>query len=184
MLTILISDQAHETTTLQALDSLPPYFLNNIMVKTPRLFCFDPKSCTQVLEDLPNSLDLKSFLISEASDSLSKNFALSIGHALGSWLRSLHNWSAEKEQATLAKKLGENQSMQQIKFYANYTLLIESIENFPMLLEESRSIFKKVHDLAALELKNQEQSEEYGIIHGDFWTGKSVFLSYFISPEV
>lgn len=160
---------------LQALGSLPPYSQDNIILRTPRLLYFDHKSHIQVLEDLPNSLDLKTFLISEHSGSLSKCSALSIGRALGSWLRSLHNWADEKEQASLTRELRDNQPMQQIKFYANYTLLVESIENFPLLLEGSRSVLRQVRDLAAAELEKQELGEEYGIIHGDFWTGKYVY---------
>lgn len=178
---ILISSQDHETAILRALDSLPPYSKDDIMVKTPRLFYFDQESHTQVLEDLPNSLDLKTFLISE-SNSLSKSSGLSIGRALGSWLRSLHNWATENEQAALTGILRQNKSMQQIKFYANYTLLVESIENFPTLLEGSRSVFNQVRDLAAAELEEQGHSDEYGIIQGDFWTGKYVDAEPFSFP--
>lgn len=127
-----------------------------------------------MLEDLPNSLDLKTFLLSGDSGSLSESSALAIGRALGSWLRSLHVWAAEKGQASSEQFLRENKPMQQLKFYANYTLLVESVSSFPAILEESRGIFEQVRDLAAAELERRVHDDEYGVIHGDFWTGKYV----------
>lgn len=125
-----------------------------------------------MLEDLPNSVDLKTFLLSGFPEPLPKSSALSIGRGLGSWLRSLHIWSAKNEQPSSQQKLFENKPMQQIKFYANYTLLVETVGNFPALLEQSRGMFEEVRDAAAAELKSENRSDEYGIIHGDFWTGK------------
>lgn len=142
------------------------------MVKTPNLLYFDQNTHTLVLEDLPNSADLKTFLLSGLPEPLPRSSALSIGRALGSWLRSLHTWSAKDEQSSSKQNLLDNKPMQQIKFYANYTLLVETIGNFPTLLEESRGVFEQVRDAAAAELTSEDHSDEYGIIHGDFWTGK------------
>ncbi|CAG8933595.1 unnamed protein product [Penicillium salamii] len=161
----------HEIAILQALDSLPAHWQDNVTVKTPRLLYANPKSHTQVLEDLPKSSDLKTFLLSGGSDSLSEASALGIGRALGSWLRSLHTWSAEKNQGASENFRRENIPMQQLKFYANYTLLIESVDNFPALLGDCRSLFEEIRDLAAVELEKDDHTNEHGVIHGDFWTG-------------
>ncbi|KAJ5325274.1 hypothetical protein MYU51_020841 [Penicillium brevicompactum] len=161
----------HEIAILRALDSLSPHSKDDVTVKTPRLLYSNQATHTQVLEDLPNSLDLKTFLLSGDSGSLSESSALAIGRALGSWLRSLHVWAAEKGQASSEQFLRENKPMQQLKFYANYTLLVESVSSFPAILEESRGIFEQVRDLAAAELERRVHDDEYGVIHGDFWTG-------------
>ncbi|CAG8894223.1 unnamed protein product [Penicillium salamii] len=144
----------HEIAILQALDSLPAHRQDNVTVKTPRMLYANPKTHTQVLEDLPNSTS-----------------ALGIGRALGSWLRSLHTWSAEKKQGASENFRRDNIPMQQLKFYANYTLLIESVDNFPALLGDCRSLFEEIRDLAAVELEKDDHTNEHGVIHGDFWTG-------------
>lgn len=68
--------------------------------------------------------------------------------------------------------LTENISMKELKYHINYSMLLETIEKFPEILEESRGVFEKVRDFAAAELKKLDHDDEYGIIHGDFWTGK------------
>lgn len=157
---------------MQALDNLPPHSTDDVTVKTPRLLYSDRTTHTLVLEDLPNSLDLKTFLLSGGSGSFSESSALSIGRALGSWLRLLHVWASEKGQVSSEQFLRENKPMQQVKFHANYTLLVESIGSFPAILEASRGIFEQVRDLSAAELERKVHDDEYGVIHGDFWTGK------------
>ena len=58
--------------------------------------------------------------------------------------------------------------MKDLKFWVNYTLLLDTIENFPDILEGNRDIFEKVRDLAAAELEQQSHDDGYGVIHGDF----------------
>lgn len=62
--------------------------------------------------------------------------------------------------------------MKDLKFWVNYTMLLDTIGNFPDILEGNRDIFEKVRDLAAAELEQQSHDDGYGVIHGDFWTGK------------
>ncbi|KAJ5162553.1 Aminoglycoside phosphotransferase [Penicillium coprophilum] len=157
-----------EAAILRALDGLAIYTTGKIIVKSPRLLDFNRATDTQVVEDLPNSIDLKNFLLSEVSHNLSESSGRDLGSALGSWLRSFHLWTAEKQ---LTKELGTNQEMKNLKFWVNYTLLINTIEDFPDILGEDRDIFEKVRDLAAAELERQTYDDGYGIIHGDFWTG-------------
>jgi hypothetical protein len=144
-------------------------------VKPPRLYHFDRKTNTQVLEDLPNSIDLKHYLLSEVSNNVSESSAKSLGRALGGWLRSFHSWANKGDQAEFKSMLDKHQVMKDLKFYINYTMLMETVENFPALLDESRGVFEEVRDSAAAELKREDHDDGYGIIHGDFWTGKYVW---------
>ncbi|OQD72107.1 hypothetical protein PENPOL_c001G00212 [Penicillium polonicum] len=160
-----------EEVILQALDGLAIYTNGKITVKTPRLLDFNRETNTQVFEDLPNSIDLKNFLLSKVSHDLSESSGRALGSALGSWLRSFHHWTAEEQQIECTKILGGNKVMKDLKFWVNYTMLLDTIENFPDILEGNREIFEKVRDLAAAELEQQSHDDGYGVIHGDFWTG-------------
>lgn len=172
---MLTPDQRFEEAILRALDGLPPYSNADVTVKTPRVLHFDADTDTQILEDLPDSVDLKTFLLSSVSSGMSKSSAESLGRALGSWLRSFHDWGSNKDQAGCKATLSKNESMKELKFWVNYTILIDTIANFPHILEKSRHVFEEVRDFAAAELTKQDHDDEYGIIHGDFWTGKYVY---------
>lgn len=169
---VLIGHQRFEEAILRALNGLPPYSEAGVTVKTPRLLHFDEDTNTQIVEDLPNSVDLKSFLLSSVSSGLSKPSAVALGRALGSWLRSFHNWGDSSDQSECKTTLSKNESMKDLKFWVNYTMLLDTIANFPNILGESRQVFEQVRDFAAAELTRQDHGNEYGIIHGDFWTGK------------
>ncbi|ODM17079.1 hypothetical protein SI65_07478 [Aspergillus cristatus] len=161
-----------EEVILRTLDALPPYSQDNIIVKTPHLFHSNREMNIQILEDLPNSINLKSFLLSEVSHGISQNAAQSLGRALGSWLRSFHIWATKPAQTKVRTTLSKHKAMEAIKYRFNYVALIENIERFPNILEGSRDVFEKVRDLAAAEFQEQDDDEGYGIIHGNFWTGK------------
>jgi hypothetical protein len=143
---------------------------------------FDKETNTQVLEDLPNSVDLKNFLISDVSDGITDTAARTLGRAMGFWLRSFHSWGNEDAQLKAKATVAENTAMRDLKFYINYTMLIDTIPNFPDILGESRDVFEKIRDMAADELKKVDGSNDYGIIHGDFWTGKYVQADVPSSP--
>jgi hypothetical protein len=141
-------------------------------VKTPRVFHFNAETNTQILEDLPNSVDLKHFLLSELAQGVSESSARALGSSLGSWLRSFHEWGAMQQQSETRGLLNENKTMKDLKFYVNYSMLMDTIANFPSILEESRGVFEEVRTFAAAELTKDAHDDEYGLIHGDFWTGK------------
>ncbi|KAL5052127.1 hypothetical protein BDW71DRAFT_202258 [Aspergillus fruticulosus] len=162
----------NETTTKEDSDSGQKY---RITVKSPRILHFSPSTYTQVMEDLPGAVDLKTFLLSpDFSERISKEWTLSIGRTLGAWLRSFHVWSAHPAQADLAKQLAENTVMRDLKFSINYDSLVSMIDAYPDILGDShtRSVFKKVRDAAAAELEDTyTQDATIGPIHGDFWSG-------------
>ncbi|GKZ22755.1 hypothetical protein AbraCBS73388_008925 [Aspergillus brasiliensis] len=142
-----------------------------VTVKTPRLFSFNRETNTAVMEDLPDSQDLKSFLISTAaSNNVTQKWASSIGRALGNWLQSFHHWADNEAQAGVAAEMDKNQYMRDLKFMVNYDALVNSVDKYQTVLGDSRDVFNKVREMAAAELK-QKDGEGFGIIHGDFWSG-------------
>lgn len=142
-------------------------------VRTPRSFHFDPVSSTQVQEYLPDSLDLKSYALRRFPPSTPESVkpnVLEVGRALGKWLRSFHDWAGSPGQEALRTRIGLNKEMKGIKFTYNYEILLRRLEKFPFL-KDSKTIFEEIIAKVKAELEDEGQLQ---IIHGDFWTGKSV----------
>ncbi|KAL4741043.1 kinase-like domain-containing protein [Aspergillus similis] len=162
----------NETTTGEDSDSDQQ---NQVTVKSPKLLHFSRSTYTQVMEDLPNAVDLKTFLLSsDVSERVSKEWARSIGRALGAWLRLFHVWSVHPAQAEFAKQLAENTVMRDLKFSINYDSLVSMIDAYSDILGDShtRSVFQSVKNAAAAELDDTDtQDATFGPIHGDFWSG-------------
>ncbi|KAJ5523647.1 hypothetical protein N7513_013191 [Penicillium frequentans] len=135
----LTSNGHFEEAILQALDGLPSHSQENITVKTPRILHFDKEANTQVMEDLPNSLDLKSFL-SDLAKGVSEAAGHALGRSVGTWLRTFHDWAGKPEQGECRSLLAQNESMKQLKFYVNYSMLMDTIADFPGILENSRGV--------------------------------------------
>ncbi|OJK03274.1 hypothetical protein ASPACDRAFT_23693 [Aspergillus aculeatus ATCC 16872] len=167
-----------EEASLKALNGLPSTVALKgtsesrvITVKPPRLLTFNPDTNTAVLEDLPDSLDLKTFCISSAaSTTISQEWAVSVGKALGTWLWAFHRWTDERDQANVVAELEMNHTMRDLKLSVNYGSLAERIDRYPALLGEARDVFEKVRVAAAAEVE-KNGGLGYGIIHGDFWSG-------------
>ena len=139
---------------------------------------FDRERNIQVIEDIPNSLDLKSILVSPETNSLlTRPFATSIGQEIGSWLSSFHNEALAPAKADLRAEIGKNEPMRKLKYRITYDLFIGVLGNFPELVEGWRETLEDVKEMATREFKKlaaepEEGREEWGIIHGDFWAGK------------
>jgi len=59
--------------------------------------------------------------------------------------------------------------MLELKYRLNYGMnLIGTIDNFPELLEGSRKTFEAL----GKRVRDELDSEEGSLIHGDFWSGK------------
>ncbi|KAL4885876.1 kinase-like domain-containing protein [Aspergillus karnatakaensis] len=171
-----------EESTLRALNSMQSITTTNdtptgqkyqITVKTPQLYHFNEETNTQVMEDLPSAVDLKTFLLTpEIAQNISEEWTKSIGRTLGAWLRSFHFWIADAKQSDVAAMLGSNTDMQDLKFTINYDSLLKVIDGFPDILEKSREIFEFVRELAKKELEEElDQEFGFGGLHGDLWSG-------------
>jgi hypothetical protein len=145
-------------------------------VKVPYLHYFNRETNTQVLEDIPGVVDLKTILTSPtANNALSQPLATSIGRALGSWLRAFHSWTSAASQADLCAQIKNNEPMRKLKYLISYDSFILVLEQFPEVLEDYKKTLDDVKDMATKEFQkteSAEQAEEWGIIHGDFWSGK------------
>lgn len=128
------------------------------------------------MQDLPRAVDLKSLLTNpRIAPRLDRPWATSLGAALGQWLGSFHAWTAESAQADLVRETEGNELMRDLKFSINYENLVGLVDRYPDLLGSSRSVFEDVRDLARSELGMKEgEGATFGLIHGDFWSGKYV----------
>ncbi|TVY43400.1 hypothetical protein LOCC1_G003933 [Lachnellula occidentalis] len=155
-------------------------------IKIPRLHLFirGTDTNTQVLEDIHGAVDLKALLISPsltANSNLSHSHAMSIGRALGSWLRDYHAWVSTRSQADLRAEIEANEPMRKLKYCISYNSFIEVIQRFPEIscTEFDKKILKDAKDMAMEEFDRKataEEGEEWGIIHGDFWTGNVLLV--------
>lgn len=167
-----------EESILKSLNNFPNTKITNnegtrsqFTVKTPRLYSFNPSTNTQIMEDLPDAVDLKSFFVSLSSArSVSHEWAVSLGRALGLWLGSFHSWTKEASQTDVALEMEKNSHFRDLKFSINYGNLVKMVDKYPKLLEGSRNVFEQVRDMAESE-SGRKDGEGFGVIHGDFWSG-------------
>jgi fructosamine-3-kinase len=178
-----------EEAMLRALNAFSPVQDNllspPITVRTPRLYYYDSETYTQVMEHLAGSQDLKSWLLSEqGGKSISQPSAKAIGHALGAWIGAFHAWGSQEQQAVLRATMAQNREMQRLKNMVNYEKLPTMVDKYPHILESSRAIFEQARDRAAAEINSDSspasdtQNEDYGLIHGDFWTGNVLITDH------
>jgi ATP-dependent helicase/DNAse subunit B len=157
------------------LNALENFSYTASIVKVPRLYLFNRETNTQVIEDVAGVVDLKTvFMSPTANDVLSQSLATSIGRALGSWLRSYHSWTSSPSQAYRAE-IGDNEAMRKLKYLITYDSFIKVLEQFPDVLGDHKKTLEDVKDIATKGFEktaSDEHGEEWGIIHGDFWTGK------------
>lgn len=156
---------------MAALSTLAPVLDPSCIVRTPRLFHFNPETNTQIQEYLPNSVNLKVYALSHftSNDESLKSHCLAIGKGLGLWLRSFHAWASDPAQSKLQSQIKLNEPMQALKNSINYANLVSRINKFPTILEDAREVFEAVKKDSEAELTDESQLQ---IIHGDFWTGK------------
>lgn len=162
---------------------------STVVVRTPRLYLYDPETNTQIIEDFVNTTDLKSVLFSpnKGHDSLLPPFlpeyssVSSIGYNLGSWLRAFHTWSSPSapEAASLRAQMWRNDWTRKVKHRYTYDSVLRVLGNYSeILLRGFESTLEDFRDGIAEEFGRaspsfiEEGKEEYGIIHGDFWMGK------------
>ncbi|KAK3692467.1 kinase-like domain-containing protein [Podospora appendiculata] len=150
-----------EKGCLEALSRLPPA-AHGCLVRTPKLYSFNPDTNTQLQECLGGSVDVKTYALkhfSDGRDESRKPLCREFGQGLGAWLRSFHSWARLPEQAGFKEVVKSNKTLQRLKHMVNYSYL------------GARATFEQVEKMAADELDDFELVQ---IIHGDFWTGNAI----------
>jgi hypothetical protein len=103
---------------LNALNDFPSITTaDKVSIKAPHLYLFISETNTQVIEDVPDAVDVKSIFTSPTANSLlNHSLATSIGHALGFWLRSFHTWASAPAQADLRREIGKMSQCESLNF--------------------------------------------------------------------
>lgn len=149
-----------------------------ISLRTPHLYKLNLKTHTQILEDLSDSIDMRTVLKSSTSSTdLPQPISINIGRALGVWLRKFHSWASAPAQANLQKEIGENEPMRKIRYAISYGAFIDIVQKFPEVWERQgySEALEEVKIMATVEYaKSTEDTSgtNWGIIHADFWSGK------------
>jgi hypothetical protein len=158
---------------LDALHAFRPQTVSNATIKTPQIYYFDRKTNTQVLEDLTDTVDLKTVLESpHVATVLPPSVAETTGRALGNWLQAFHSWAVEPAQAELGKVIGGNTSMRDLRYSISYGAFIEIVQKFPDIWDTNKDTLEEVRAMAKAEYATSTGGQNWGIIHGDFWSGK------------
>lgn len=145
------------------------------LLKAPRLYLYDRETNTQLLEDFTNTTGFKSMLFSLSSSTLlPQSSPATIGRHLGSWLRSFHTWALAPEQASLRKQIPYDDPMRKFKRRLTYDSFLGALKNYPELLDGHRETLETVRDMMVKEFEKPptEGDDNWGLIHGDFWSGK------------
>ncbi|KAI1743897.1 kinase-like domain-containing protein [Xylaria scruposa] len=183
-LPIDVSRALYEASMLDALNDLSSVISG---IKAPRLRLFIQDTNVLVLEDFTATVDLKYLFVSPNANSiLTPPLAASIGHDIGSWLRSFHNWSISSNSRL--KHIGDNDPMRNLKYAITYDAFLNVLENhFPDLLESYRPLLEQVRNAAAKEFEKLSrdgiEDDDWGLIHGDFWTGNILLPCDISSPD-
>jgi hypothetical protein len=171
MLTVW-SQQKHEFTMLDAMASIQVLLEDGTFVRTPRLYRFEDTTTTQIIEDLSHTIPLTDALISEAPF---PHGAFTCGEALGIWLRHFHSWSADAPQARLRGSVYENAAMRKIRYDISYGAFVDILKGFPEIWRAKGHVLEEVERMATAEyarVPRNESNMSWGIVHGDFWSGK------------
>jgi hypothetical protein len=149
---------------------------DQVSVQAPHLYTFFSETYTQVIQDLPEVVELTLVLTTHTNHTvLDSSLAISVGYALGQWLRSFHMWASAPKQTPLNREVWKNEPMRKLKSQISYEAFINVLGNFPGLVEGHEKTLEDVGDLAADEFRKAPEGgegEAWGVIHGDFWTGK------------
>lgn len=147
------------------------------VISTPHLYLFDRETNTQVLEDCSDTTDLKTLLVSPGiNNTLPEIDPSSIGHSLGCWLRSFHIWTSGPPQAALRAAIRRNEGMQNLKRSITYDSFLGILQTYPQLVDGHMQTLQAIKAMITAEFSldesAMERDENWGLIHGDFWTGK------------
>lgn len=134
-------------------------------VRTPNGLYLDEGNGTQIHEYMSNSVDLRTYSLSNGSNPTSPPLRSNyrrLGVLLGRWARAFHDDPVR--QPLLAKVLGKKNEAQQVKQFVNYQFAVDRVEQFPSILANAKDILENVREMAARELTDSPLQ----VIHGDF----------------
>lgn len=161
---------------LHAMNKYSPTTTDHISVKTPHLYLFNPEMNIQVIEDFQDTLDLETMLVTLHETKIpSQSIVKSVNRALGAWLRSFHTWTSAPQQSGLRSEVWKNEPMRKLKLRITYDVFLKVVENFPDILESHQETLEEVREMGVKEFErepSEDADEDWGIIHGDFWSGK------------
>ncbi|KAK2668660.1 Ecdysteroid kinase-like [Fusarium oxysporum f. sp. vasinfectum] len=156
--------------------------LLTMKVKVPVTYFLDRNAHRGIAiqQDFRHSTDIASVIRStELSNLWMRSKALSTSQEVGHWLRCFHEWASEPQQVDFRSKIGRNVPMQRLKHKVTYGTFIDTLKNFPDILQKNIGVLEKVKERAELELLDLASCNEgpdQGMIHGDCWMG-NVLLS-------
>jgi len=153
-----------EESMLEALARYSPPFSSTVKIQTPNLYLFSPQTNTQVIQDFPDTTDLKSVLFS-------RNISQILPHPSAEVLGSSLAKSAMR--VTIGRT---DRAMRQLKRSITYDSILTVLENYPELLVGHEGALTEIRDVMRREFErppryDEDEEEEWGIIHGDFWSG-------------
>ncbi|KFX92520.1 hypothetical protein V490_05338 [Pseudogymnoascus sp. VKM F-3557] len=157
----------YESAALTAMHTFTLVSESGITVKTPYMYLFNESTHNQIIQDFPNSVELKRYM---QAHTLSESESRRLGVALGSWTKRFHGWGDKSEQEHLKRDIEQSKMSSELKFFVNYGRLEETVDLFPDVLGRCRDMFKELADCMNKELKDTD-NPDLKLIHGDFWTG-------------
>lgn len=145
--------------------------------RTPHLLHVNPSNSTLVIEDFESdSVDWRKQL--SQADSSQNQWVGVNGKTIGRWLRAYHRWTMEDSQQPLRDAMRGYEEMGRFRRWIHYAGIPKWTEENGLLDDETRIILKQVEQLLVNEFADTQSrrlTEEWGPIHGDFWTGKYVW---------
>ncbi|TPX16405.1 uncharacterized protein E0L32_004054 [Thyridium curvatum] len=141
-------------------------------IRTAEALHFDEENANLVQEYLPNSINLKQYVLQYYSSQTPASFepqCRQLGKAVGAWLKGYVEWSTK--QVELRKVVAENGFAQEVKRMLNFGFLRGRVDQFPALLGHDKNIFDKLEQMAEVELQDQSQLQ---IVHGDLAPGNVI----------
>jgi hypothetical protein len=146
-------------------------------IRTAQSLLYLPSSHIQIIEDLQPALDCASLLTSRNKVSMQTDWS-AVGFALGVWLHMFHDWTQKPAQDDLRSAMGCNQASRDLKWRTTYSTIVSIAKMIPTVSEEELDVLQKVRARAerqhqpATHIPGDRDPEYFGLIHGDFWTGK------------
>ncbi|RPB19628.1 hypothetical protein L211DRAFT_626057 [Terfezia boudieri ATCC MYA-4762] len=138
---------------------------DSVTIGIPEVYYYDGKNKVLVMQDAGAEVkDLKASLLAGEINSKQADV---IGCAIAKFSSKLHSWS--KAQPQLCEDIQKHRQATIVSVWATYGRLAETIGMVSeSALEEHREAFEHARLVMT---KEMQDSANFGIIHGDYWTG-------------